>query len=681
MPANRLRVTELDFDTIKTNLKSFLQQQSEFSDYDFDGSGLSVLLDILAYNTHYNGYYLNMVANEAFLDTAILRDSAVSLAKTLGYIPYSVTSSRAVINLTIDSGTTTAETLTIPKGYVFRSSLIDNKSYNFVTLESATVTKSNTSFHFEDLNIYEGQLVTYNFNHTESSNPKAIFVLPDANIDTTTITVSVTPSAGNTEVTVYTQVTEVLDVSSTSNVYFLQEGKNGRYEIYFGDGVVGKKLSDGAIVTVTYLVTNGSAANKANGFVATTAIDGYTNFTIDIVDVASGGADRESVESIKYSARSQYATQNRLVTFKDYEAYVKRNYPSIDSLSVWGGEDETPPVYGKVYISLKPKTNYFISETEKQRIIDEIITPKAIVAVQAEIRDPEYLYLLVNNYVKYDPRKTTSSVDTIENNIRNAVISYKQTYLDKFGATFAISKFQDEIDDTNLNSIVGSETVVRVQKRFEPTINSTKNYEVVFGVSLHRGTISNKLTSTEFDVIDVSGIRRTVQFDEIPQSYSGLSSIEVTNAGSGYTAAPTITITGDGIGAEAEAVIVNGKIERINITKRGTDYTRAIVTISGGNGFGAVASAIIDARTGTLRTIYYDSNAERQIVDDNVGEIDYDNGIIYINDINILSVSSTDGLIRLSLESERGIIETNKNTIITLDEDDPSAITIELESI
>jgi hypothetical protein len=429
------------------------------------------------------------------------------------------------------------------------------------------------------------------------------------------------------------------------------------------------------------LVTNGSAANKANGFVATTAIDGYTNFTITVVDVASGGADRESVESIKYSARSQYATQNRLVTFKDYEAYVKRNYPSVDSLSVWGGEDETPPVYGKVFISLKPKTNYYISETEKQRIIDEIITPKAIVAVQAEIRDPEYLYLLVNNYVKYDPRKTTSSVDTIENNIRNAVISYKQTYLDKFGATFAISKFQDEIDDTNLNSIVGSETVVRVQKRFEPTLNNIKNYTVNFGVPLNRGTIVNKLSSTEFDVIDSDGARRTVQFDEIPQSYSGLSSIEVTNAGSGYTDTPTITITGDGTGAEAEAVIVNGKIQNINITKRGTDYTRAIVTISGGNGYGAVASAVIDSRTGTLRTIYYDSNAERQIVDDNVGEIDYNEGVIYINDINILSVSSTDGLIRLSLEAERGIIETNKNTIITLDEDDPSAITIDLESI
>jgi hypothetical protein len=257
--------------------------------------------------------------------------------------------------------------LTIPKGFTFSSNLIDSLSYNFVVLEESTVTKSNTSFFFEDLEIYEGSLVSYVFNYTENSNPKSIFVLPDNNIDTTTISVSVSPNVGNTSTQVYNQVTDILNITSTSEVYFLQESKNGNYEIYFGDGVIGKALNDGAVVTVTYLVTNGVAANQTDGFIAAAPIGAYSDIVIDVIDVASGGATRETVDSIKYSAAAQYATQNRLVTTSDYESYIKSKYPSIDSLSVWGGEDETPKVFGKVYISLKPKTNYFISETESIR--------------------------------------------------------------------------------------------------------------------------------------------------------------------------------------------------------------------------------------------------------------------------------------------------------------------------
>ena len=675
----RLQISDLDFDQIKTNLKAYLKQQSQFQDYDFDGAGLNILLDILAYNTHYNSYYLNMVANEAFLDTALLRDSVVSHAKTLGYIPFSVTAPRAIVNVTVNSGTTTPETLTIPKGFTFSSNLIDSLSYNFVTLEETTVTKSNTSFFFEDLEIYEGSLVSYVFNYTENSNPKSVFVLPDNNIDTTTISVSVSPNVGNTSTQVYNQVTDILDITSTSEAYFLQESKNGNYEIYFGDGVIGKALNDGAVVTVTYLVTNGVAANQTDGFIAAAPIGAYSDIVIDVVDVASGGATRETVDSIKYSAAAQYATQNRLVTTSDYESYIKSKYPSIDSLSVWGGEDETPKVFGKVYISLKPKTNYFISETEKQRIIDEIINPKAIVSVSAEIRDPEFLYLIVESLVQYDQKKTSLDEGTIRNNIRQAILDFRDTNLNKFAGTFVLSKLQDAIDSTNGEAIIGSETVVRVQRRFKPKLNESASYTIQYDVPIQRGTLVDKLTSTQFTVFDIAGVTRAAQFEEATQSFTGISSIQVTNPGVGFTTAPTITITGDGSNATAEAIIVNGKIQSINITNRGTDYTRATISITGGNGFGAEAVVVIDGKTGTLRTVYFDSLAQRQIINSNAGTINYDTGEIIINDIRFLSVNSDDGLIRLTIEAEKGIIESKKRNILTIDETDPTAISTILE--
>ena len=684
--ANRLKVTELDFDTIKSNLRTFLNQQTEFQDYDFEGAGLSVLLDILAYNTHYNAYYLNMVANEAFLDTALLRDSAVSHAKTLGYIPYSFTSPVATINFIVSSGTTTPSTLTIPSGFSFLSNQIDSKSYNFVVLNDTTVTKSNTSFYFDNLEIYEGQLITYNFNYNSSSNPKQVFVLPDDNIDTTTIKVSVAPAVANTASSVYNKVTDVLDINSTSEVYFLEENRNGKYQIYFGNDVVGKSIPDGGIVSVTYLLTNGEEANKANNFVATSTLsdslnESLTNFTITPVSAASGGAQRESVDDIKFGAAAQFTTQNRLITTKDYESYLKRNYPSIDSISVWGGEEEVPPVYGKVFVSLKPKENYFISETEKQRIIDEIIKPKSIVSVDTIIRDPEYLYLLIENYVEYDKNKTTQTIEAIKSSIRNAILLYRNTNLNKFGATFVLSKLQDSVDGVDLNAISGSETKLYLQKRFEPTLGASTTYTINFNAPLNRGTTTNKLTSSEFRIYDSTGAIKNVLFEEVPESFTGISEIQVTNAGTGYTETPTITITGDGTGAVANAVVVNGKIQSIVLTNRGINYTRAIVTITGGSGYGAAGSAVLDGKFGYLRTIYYDDNAEKQTINEQIGTINYVTGTITINDVRILSVVPTDGLIRLTIESGKGIVKTAKNTIISIDDTDTTSITTELSAI
>lgn len=684
--ADRLRVTELDFDTIKLNLRTFLNQQSQFTDYDFEGSGLNVLLDILAYNTHYNAYYLNMIANESFLDTALLRDSVVSHAKALGYVPHSMKAPIATINFSVTSATSTDGTLTIPSGYSFLSNQIDSKVYNFVVLEDITVTKANSSYYFENLDISEGQLITYSFNHNQTTNPKQNFTLPDNNIDTTTIKVGVSPTSTTTDIAVYNLVTDILDVTNDSQVYYLQETKNGQYQIYFGNDVIGKSLPDGAVVSVTYLVTNGTSANKANNFVGALTLsdslnETLTNFTVTPVSAASGGAERETVDDIKFGSAAQFATQNRLITTKDYESYIKKNYPAVDSISVWGGEEETPKAYGKVYIALKPKQDYYISETEKQRIIDEIISPKSVVSVDTVIRDPEYLYLLVANYVEYDKKKTTQNAEGIKNSIRNSILAYNENNLNQFGSTFVLSKLQDSIDSVDLNAIRGSETLLRLQKRFEPNLLSSASYTINFNAELHRGTITNRMTSTQFDVYDSFGTIRTVLLEEIPQSYTGVSSIEVTNGGSGYLVAPTVTITGDGAGATAIATIVNGRVDSITVTNRGSGYSRALVSISGGSGYGSTGIAILDSKFGTIRTIYYDEFVQRQVVNENAGTIDYSLGTITLNDMRILSVTSDDGLIRLTIESERGILSSTKNTIITIDDTDSTSISTELTEI
>jgi len=672
--AARLQVTDLDFDTIKTNLKNFLRQQSEFTDYDFEGAGLNVLLDILAYNTHYNAYYLNMVANESFLDSATTRDAVVSHAKTLNYVPYSVTAPKATVNVTVTSTTTDADTATLPRGYTFFSELVDGISYNYITTESVTISKTGTQYFFENIDIYEGQFINFSQTYNSISNPKSVFTIPNANIDTRTLKVTVTPTSGNTAAQTYNLVSDILDVTGSSLVYFLNESNDGKFKVSFGDNVIGQSLTDGAIVNMSYLITSGAVSNRANNFTAGSTINGLATIDVSVVSPSAGGSDRESVDSIKFSTASQFATQNRLITFKDYETYILQNYTSLDSISVWGGEDEEKPVYGKVFISLKPKTNYYISEAEKQRIIDEIIKPKAVVSTDVIIRDPEFLYLLIENTVRYDARKTSLTESALKTNIRNTILNYSNLYLNKFSSKFVLSKLQKAIDGTNLNAFFGTQSALRVQKRLLPSLISIKPYSVKFNIPLRRGTIGNRLTSTFFKTLDALGAEQEVQFEEIPQSFSGISSIQVLDAGVDYTSPPTVTISGDGIGAEAVAIVVNGKISRIEMVNRGIDYTRAIVTISDGGGYGATAIPVIDSRTGTLRTVYYNQLSERQIVNPNAGTIDYNLGTLTINDIRITSVSSPDGYIRFTIQAENTVVSTNRNTIITIDGDDPTSI-------
>jgi hypothetical protein len=684
--ADRLNVSGLDFDTIKTNLKQFLQQQTEFQDYDFEGSGLNILLDILAYNTHYNSYYLNMVANESFLDSAILRNSVVSHAKKFGYTPRSISAPRAVIDVTVDSGSSNTGSLTIPKGYIFLSNQIDNQAYNFVTLEDMTVSKTANNFVFENLNIYEGQLVTYNYTHSQSSNPKQIFDIRDESIDTSTLTVSVRPSLSNTDVTIYTLVTDVLTVDANSEVYFLQESQNNLYQIYFGDDILGKKLPDGAIVTLQYLISDGTAANQANNFVATSTLSGFTNITVDSVNRASGGTDRETVDQIKYAAPLNFLSQNRAVTKNDYIKLIQQNYPAFEAVNVWGGEENDPPVFGKVFLAAKPANGFEITDTEKDFVINNIVKPISIMTVTPEFVDVDYNYLKVESTIVYDPTKTNLSDSDIKVGISNLIKQYADIDLNKFNAYFKYSGLESAIDSFD-KAIISNEVELFVGKKFRPDLTSTDNYILDFGMELAKGTTEDNFYSTpNFNIIDEEGITRSCFFEEIPSSFSGIESITITNPGINYTSTPDVNIVGDGQGATARVVIKNGKLFNIEVITPGIGYTSAAIQITGGGGQFGAAQAVIEGRFGQLRVAYYkldetSSTNTKVIINLNknngvAGTIDYTTGKILLNDFSPIDVNNDFKDVTINFRPKVNIIQSKLNKMLVLDETDLTSVSV-----
>jgi len=472
-----LRIAELDFDTIKLNLKNYLKDQNTFSDYDFEGSGLSVLLDVLAYNTHYNAYLANMLVNEMFLDSAVKRSSAVSIAKHLGYIPTSAKGARAVIDITINNPPGTPQFLTLNKYTPFVTT-IGSTSYTFLNTQDLTISPVNGNYIFENVTVVEGSQLDYSFS-VVTPGPGEKYVIPNENIDTSTLVVTVQNSSSDLTITSYTLATDIVGLDSTSKVFFLEENALGRYQIYFGDGVIGQKLLASNIVKARYLITNADNGNISStvdqSFSAGATIGGSNSITIDVVSKSTGGAAKEGIDSIKFNAPQYSAARNRAVTSKDYEAIIKANYTGAESVSVWGGEDNDPPIYGKVFISLKPFLGFTITQEVKDGIKASFLNDKKMTAISIEFTDPVYFFVNMTATATFNTNTTSLTANQIGEVIRAKIVDYFSTDLQKFNNDFNKAKLTKLILEANA-SIVGLLFTLKLQRRFPITLNTPNIY-------------------------------------------------------------------------------------------------------------------------------------------------------------------------------------------------------------
>ncbi len=500
MAQHRLEISELDFENIKGSLKRFLSNQNEFKDYDFEGSSMAILLDLLAYNTHYLAYNANFVANEMFMDTAQLRSSVASLAKLVGYTPNSARAPIADLKIVINDGT--GATITIPAGTKFTSS-IDGLTYTFVSISDNVVQPINGVYTCQSLNVYEGTYVTYNYsNDTQDIDQR--FLIPSDRADTTTIKCVIQNSASDTTQNTFTLASSITELDSTSKVFFLQEAEDGQYEIYFGDGVIGKKLDDGNIINISYVVTNKTEANAASSFTLSGSISGFTDITTTVNSNAQGGADPESLQSIKFNAPNVYASQDRAVTVEDYKAKVKQLYANSQSVSAWGGEDAETPFYGRVYISILPISGSNLTDATKDRIVKDL-KKYSVASVTPVIIDPETTNILVTSTVKFDEGSTPKTSDTIKSNVVTTLTDYNANTLQSFDTIFRYSKLSSLIDDTDA-SILSNITTVRLRKSFVPTIGTSTKYTINFANALynphsgHNSTDGGIVSSTGFKI-------------------------------------------------------------------------------------------------------------------------------------------------------------------------------------
>ena len=477
--ANKLDISQLDFDGIKDNLKTFLAQQDEFRDYDFEGSGMNVLLDVLAYNTHYLGFNANMLANEMFLDSATQRSSVVSLAKKVGYTPRSASASKATIDVLVNNGS--GASITMARGTQFTTT-VDGTAFNFVNNSAVSITPVDGVYKFSNLDIFEGTFL--NFKYTvNTSDTEQRFIIPNDNVDTNTLTVKIQNSSSDSTTNTYTLGQGITGLDNTSKVYFLNEVENGRFEVYFGDGVLGKAVEDGNIVILDYVVCNRDAPNGATSFTLSGNIGGFTNVTITTVDNAAGGDSPESIKSIKYNAPRDYTSQDRAVTAEDYKVLVKSLYANAQSVQVYGGEDAATPDYGKVYISIKAKSGSNLTELTKESLVASLKS-FAVASVTPVIIDPETTFITLTTTFKYDSNLTTKDASTLATNVLNAISNYNSNTLENFTGMFRYSEALNVIDEAD-TSILSNITKVKMYKFITPTLNSALKYTISYNNAIY----------------------------------------------------------------------------------------------------------------------------------------------------------------------------------------------------
>ncbi len=519
--------SNLDFDQVKTTLTDYIQSNSNFTDYDFQGSNLSTIIDLLAYNTYITSYNANMVANEVFLDSATLRENVVSLARNIGYVPKSKTASRATISFTVDTTNVSPvpASLTLKAGPVAGSSgTFGNSSAIFSILEDITVPVYNGIAVFNDITVYEGTLLTSNFTfNTRNVNQK--FILPNAGVDTDLISVKVKNNESSTASTEYKLQDSLFDINSSSNVYFIQEVEDERYQIFFGDGIFGKALEDNNFISVNYIVTNGDSANGISSFTFNgriTYIRNAQNYTvtsgvslITTETISSGGEVIESVDSVKKFAPRIYASQNRCLTANDYETLIpSRIYPETESISVFGGEELIPPQYGKVFISIKPKSGDFIPNLTKENIKLKL-KKYAVAGIIPEILDLKYLFLEVNSKIYYNTNFAPSA-EYVSTVIQNNTNKYAESSeMNKYGARFKYSKFLKVIDDSS-DAVTSNITTVNMRRDLRVAVNTWAEYSIGFGNEFHIKSMDGYNIKTS--AFKVNGIADDVYLSDIPNT-------------------------------------------------------------------------------------------------------------------------------------------------------------------
>ena len=503
-----LEITHLDFDKIRGLLKTYLKGQNEFTDYDFDGAGLAILLDVLAYNTHYSAFMANMLANEMFLETAVKRDSIVSHAKALGYTPASATAPVAYVNVIVADAS--GSSITLNAGHVFNAS-VSSVAYQFVNISTKTVIPENGVYIFKELPLYEGTWMETKYT-VNLSDPDQKFILDNKNIDISTLAVKVTNSSSDATTTTFSKANNLVEVTSETNAFFVQETIDQKWEVYFGDGVVGVGLKNLNIITLNYLITNKTEANGASFFTSGASIGGFSDIQIAIVFAASGGAEPENDKSIKFKAPFNYAAQNRAVTANDYKVLIPQIYPNIASIAVWGGEYNDPPVYGKVYISIKPSGGRTLTETTKADIKKKL-KDYTVASVTPEIINPTIIKIIPSIYFKYNTLVTTQTSTALETLVRAAVTLFATEELEQFAGIFRYSQFITKIDAAD-NSIQSNITTIKISKYITPNLEISTKYTVKFENALYHPHDGHKVTSISSTGFTITGNTNTLYFDD-----------------------------------------------------------------------------------------------------------------------------------------------------------------------
>lgn len=485
-------ISELDFETIRGNLAAFIANNSEFTDYNFDGAGLSVILDILAYNTHYNSMYLNMAVNENFVDTAQLRSSLVSLAKNMGYTPKSCKSAIATINFTIPTSDPNNTQIFVDNTAVFTSTN-DGTQYAFSPTDTFYSSAYAGVYTFENVTIREGNYV--NTTYTSGGLSSETFLINNFDIDIDSVIVKVQNSTTDTKTTTYSRISDITTLTPTSTIYYLFETPNRTYEIQFGDGVLGTKLVSGNIINISYQTSSKAAANGCSQFTLATLINGVyssaTPVTITNVLPADGGSVEEQIDSIKTNSLQNFRTQGRAVTADDYNFFLGRDYPFVSTISVWGGQDAIPPQYGKVFMSFKPVTGYTLSTAQKEYVLSTVIDKYNIVSILPEIVDPEYIFLQITTTATFNSKSTMYKSGDIQTLITSAINNYNDITLTQFGTNFTYSQFTSLIDNAD-PSIIGNLTQVTMRKNIPVVLNASLQYTIDFQNVIHPGSVQNK---------------------------------------------------------------------------------------------------------------------------------------------------------------------------------------------